>query len=289
MTKKIIIPKSINQIKVLYNICDGFILGLKDLSVNLPCYFTLDEIKNLVSLYSDKEIFISVNKNMHNDDLDNLIFMLKELSKINISGIIFYDISIINFNKKLDLNLNLIWNQEHLVTNYNTINYWNENGVIGSYLSSELTLDEIIEIKKNVSCKIMMNIFGYIPMFTSKRTLVKNYLDKFNLKDDSRINYLEKENNVYPVISENVTTVYSSKILNLIQELTIFNENNIDYLIFNAFNIDDGVFKQIIEIYNDTNKSNSKENFNKINMLLNYNIDTGFLYKETVYKVKKNG
>lgn len=290
MSKKIVIPKSLEQIKKIINICDGFIIGLKNLSVNLPYYFSIEEIKNIVLLCkkNKKEIFISLNKNIHNNQIQELTNMLKIISSLEVNGLIFYDIAVVNLNERLDLNLNLIWHQEHLVTNYQTINYWCKNGVYGSYLSSELTLEEILLIRDKTTCPLMMNVFGFIPMFTSKRPLIKNYLSKFNLYDDSKINYLEKENNLYPIIDDGVTTVYSSKILNLLSEVCVL-EDKIDYFVLNSFNIDDNVFEQIINYFNYVTLDNYKELFNKANMLLNYNIDTGFLYKNTVYKVKKNG
>lgn len=289
MNKKIVMPKSLEQIKKLINICDGFIIGLKDLSVNLPCYFSIEEIKNIVLLCkkNKKEIFISLNKNIHNNQIQELTNMLKIISRLEVNGLIFYDIAVVNLNEHLDLKLNLIWHQEHLVTNYQTINYWCKNGVYGSFLSSELTLEEILLISDKTKCPLMMNVFGFIPMFTSKRPLIKNYLSKFTLDDNSKINYLEKENNLYPIIDDGVTTVYSSKILNLLSEVCIL-EDKVDYFVFNSFNIDDNIFEQIINYFNCVTSDNYKELFNKANMLLNYNIDTGFLYKNTVYKVKKN-
>lgn len=291
MSKKIIIAKSMRQINNLLNICDGFIIGIKDLSVNLPCYFTMEEAKKIITLCleNEKEIFVSLNRNMHNDQLSELTTILKELSNLQITGLIFYDIAIINLNQKLGLNLKLIWNQEHLATNYCTINYWHKKGVYASYLSSELTIDEIFFIREKTSCLLMMNVFGFIPMFTSKRPLVKNYLDKFSLNDKSKINYLEKEGNIYPIIGEDVTTVYSSKILNLLMEFFNLSKVGIDYFVFNSFNINEDVFKEIIELFNESNGLTDNCLFERVNMLLNYNIDTGFLYKDTVYKVKKNG
>ncbi len=289
MSKKIIIAKSMKQINNLLNICDGFIIGIKNLSVNLPCYFDMEEAKKIIKLCleSKKEIFVSLNKNIHNNQLIELTNILKELSNLEITGLIFYDIAIVNLNEELGLNLKLVWNQEHLVTNYQTINYWYKKGVFASYLSSELTIDEILLIRKKTSCSLMMNVFGFIPMFTSKRPLVKNYLDKFSLSDNSKINYLEKEGNIYPIISEKGTTVYSSKILNLLMDL--HNLGEIDYFVFNSFNINEVVFKEIIELFNEAKGIDDRSLFDKVNMRLDYNIDTGFLYKDTVYKVKKNG
>ena len=65
---------------------NSFIIGLKDFSINYQEY-TLDEIKELKSNYPYIELFVSINKNIFNDDLDILLNYLKELS----DGII-YDV-----------------------------------------------------------------------------------------------------------------------------------------------------------------------------------------------------
>ena len=69
MSKKIIIPNSLKQIKQLTNLVDGFLLGIKDLSVNTPSYFTIEEIKQIIIENPNKDIFINLNKNMHMFDL----------------------------------------------------------------------------------------------------------------------------------------------------------------------------------------------------------------------------
>ena len=52
-------------------------------------------------------------------------------------------------------------------------------------------------------------------MFVSKRHLIKNYLEYFHLSDNSKINYIEKEDKIYPIIDDNISTsVYSNNILN---------------------------------------------------------------------------
>ena len=278
MSKKIIILDNLNNIEEYLKICDGFIVGIKDLSVNMPNFFSLEELDKIIEKSKDKEIFLSINKNMHNKDLPLLKETLDKLKEKNINGIIFYDISLVNLNK---YNYNLIWNQEHMTTNYNTINYWYDKNVKNTYISSELSKEEILEIKNNTKSKIFMNVFGYIPMFTSKRPLVKNYLEKFNLKDNSKINYMEKENKLYPIVDDKLTTVYSSKILNLSND---YNElKNIDYLIFNPFNIEVNKFIECVKLFNEEDNMN---NFQKINQILDYNTDTGFMYKETIYKVR---
>ena len=52
----------------------------------------------------------------------NILSLLLEIEKLKIKGIIFYDIAIINLKQKHNLQTSLVWAQEHLTTNYQTIN-----------------------------------------------------------------------------------------------------------------------------------------------------------------------
>ena len=283
--KLLIMPKSIDQIESLIEDIDGVIVGIKDLSINQPAYFTLDEIKKINEIIKNngKEIFVSLNKNMFNKDLEILEYTLLQLDNLKLNGILYYDIAIVNFKKNLKLVTPLVWNQEHLTTNYLTSNFWYEYGAKYTMLSSEITLDEINEIALNANAKTMVPIFGYLPMFVSRRHLVRNYLDTFKIKDDSNINYIEKEDKIYAIIDSNDGTIaYSNKCLNGINETL---KLNVDYIVLNSFNINNATFKRVVSMYNIANESNVQEFKEEIDKMLD--TDTGFLYKETVYEVKK--
>ena len=154
-------PKNIEEIEKTKDLVDGFIIGIKDMSVNANMY--IEDLNLLESI--DKDIFISINKNMHNSDLEKVRDILIKLNDYNIKGVIYYDVAILNIYKSLNLKYDLVWAQEHLTTNYNTINYWNSFGVNYTYLSSDITEEEIIEISKNTNSKLIVNLFGYLPMF----------------------------------------------------------------------------------------------------------------------------
>ena len=283
--KLLIMPKSIDQIESLIEDIDGVIVSIKDLSINQPAYFTLDEIKKINEIIKNngKEIFVSLNKNMFNKDLEILEYTLLQLDNLKLNGILYYDVAIVNFKKNLKLVTPLVWNQEHLTTNYLTSNFWYEYGAKYTMLSSEITLDEINEIALNANAKTMVPIFGYLPMFVSRRHLVKNYLDTFKIKDDSNINYIEKEDKMYAIIDSNDGTIaYSNKCLNGINETL---KLNVDYIVLNSFNINNATFKRVVSMYNIVNESNVQEFKEEIDKMLD--TDTGFLYKETVYEVKK--
>lgn len=270
MSKLLILPNN-KDIKDLIDKSDAFLFGIKGYSVNVPCEIELIELEELTKY--NKEIFISLNKNMRNEDIPKIKEILLEIDKLNIKGIFYADTCFINLKKELNIKTDLVWSQEHLTTNYATINFWKQYGVNYTYLSSEITLNEIKEIRKNTDVKLIVPIFGYLPIFVSFRHAVKNYLKTFNLSDNSKINYIEKEGNTYPIIDDELgTTVYSNNILDGYLE---YKELEIDYVTLNEFNIDREVFLKVLDKYNGMNS--------------NYELETdkGFLYKETIYKVKK--
>lgn len=283
MAKLILIPNSKDMVYDLVDKCDGFILGLKDMAVNLPYYFSYEEIKELISYLNskNKDIFISLNKNMHNKDLGYLEEVLDELESKNITGIMYYDISIVNMKKRKGLKNELVWSQEHMTTNYSTINYWYKEGVKYTYLSSEITKREINEILDNTKSKVLVNVFGYLPIFTSRRHLVDNYLTKFNKDKKDEMHYMYKENKVYPVIDNELGTIaYSEYILDGLREYV---ELNIDYAVINSFLID-GIDK-VLDIFRSTDKDNIEEKDKELKQLIS-NTSEGFFIQETIYKVK---
>lgn len=256
---KAVIVQNEKEARSIQKLVDAYILPIKDFSINYENTFTIDEIKEIINL--NKETFIMVNKNIHNSELKDLEKLLIKLNDLNIKGVFFYDTSVLTLKNKLNLKFDLVWSQEHLTTNFQTINAWYDLGVKYTYLSSELNLKEINEIIKNSKASLFVNVFGYIPMFTSRRHLVYNYIDNFNLKCEGKEKKLYKEGKFYKIIdTKNGTTVYSDYILNIKEKI------NAMYLVYNSYKIDN--IKEVLE--NNTLKEN-----------------TGFLYKEVIYKVKE--
>ena len=72
MTKILFFPSSLKQIKDVNDLVDGFILSVTNLSINSLFTLNINDIEELTKKYSDKEIFVSLNKNMFNNDLNQL-------------------------------------------------------------------------------------------------------------------------------------------------------------------------------------------------------------------------
>lgn len=288
MPKKIVIPNSLEHMKRLVAEVDGFIIGVKDLSVNLPFY--VDNIEDVVEYLNqaNKEIFISLNKNIHNSDLNYLKETLLKLDKLNITAVIYYDASVVRLKKEIELGFDLVWGQEHMSTNYLTGNYWYDHGANYMLVSNDVTINEIVEISKKIKSKIMVPLFGYIPIFNSRRHLVENYLKTFGLYNKSKNYLIEKEGKSYNIVDdEHGTAVYSANILNGIGEYLTLENNNIDYIILNSYRINEDDFIKVVKLFNDVNISNIEAYTETIDSMFD-NVDRGFLYTETVYKVKSN-
>ncbi len=282
MSKIMILPTKQNIDNVI-KYSDAILVGLENLSVNMPDVYTINEIKELCDKYQEKDIFVALNKNMHTKDLDALKSALTELDNLNLKGIFYYDISVVQYRNELKLKTPLVWSQEHLTTNYATMNYWNSKNIEYAYVSSEITLDEIETIKKESSMKLIVPIFGYLPMFVSKRNLVNNYKEYFNIEDNSKIYEIEKEDRKYPIDNNNLgTVVYSSAILNGLEEFERLENIDVSYVTLNSYRIPEDKFIEVAKLFSKREYKNTD-----IDKMFD-NTDKGFLYKETIYRVKKN-
>ena len=95
---KILIEPS-NKNNLHLNTIDGLILSLKDYSVQSPIYYTLEELKQLRKENPNIELYISINKNLQNNDIEPLKEILKELDNLNLQGIFFYDLALVKLKK----------------------------------------------------------------------------------------------------------------------------------------------------------------------------------------------
>ena len=276
----IVIPDNIEQIKDNTDYFDGVILSIDKYSVNTRYTVSMDELNDIIKIISGKEIFISLNKNIENNELDELEKVLLELNRYNIKGVLYSDVAVLTYKDKL--NYDLVWAQEHLVTNYATINYWYSLGINYAYLSSDLNINEIKDIANNTNVKLMTSLFGYNSMFVSKRHIVDNYLNFFDIKDNSKIHYIKKEGKVYPIIDSNYTCAFASNIFNGVRD---YYNMNVDYYVVNGFLIDNTKFSEVLSIIGNLSMENVEKSALQIDDLFN-NIDDGFLHKEIVSKVK---
>lgn len=270
------------------NTIDGIILPLENYSVESVLYFSLDEIKDIVKS-SNCQVFVKINKNFMNEEIENLEKVLRELSSLPIAGIFFYDLAVLEIVRDLGLSLPLVWNQTHMVNNYKTCNYYYSKGVQYALLGKEITLEEIEEIEKKSSIMTMVEVVSRPSVAFSKRKLVTNYYKDLGKKGSSEITVKEKvtEDAYHLIENTDGTSFFLDKVTNgtsIIQELY---KSGTSYIIMREYGLEN-IFKELII---DTKKYISEGCIDNtyIEKYKKLGDSTNFFFKKTIYKVKKNG
>ena len=263
---------------------DGIILPLKDYSIESIISYSLEEIKEIIKIYNG-EVFIKMNKNLMNDDIPKVKELLLELDKLKVNGIFFYDLAILQLKKELNLSVDLVWNQTHMVNNYKTCDYYYSKGVKYALLGKEITLEEDIEIIKNSKIIPMVEVVSLPSVAFSKRKLVSNYFKDIKETPKKEIKIKEKVSGEYydVVEDENGACFYLDKITNGTSIIKDLYEANCEYIIMREWNIPD--FKELVE---DTMKyinENCKDE-EYISKYKKLGDSTNFFFKKTIYKVK---
>ena len=266
ITNKILyIVKNIDNISDLKKVgVENFLFPLKDFCVGFNNTFRLDEIK-------DNE-FILINRILDNESLDKLEDILKN-NKNKIKGIVYDDFGVLHIINKLKLDVLKINYQNHFATNYKSINEnlkFNDTVVV----SSDITKEEIDEICSKTDKEVCLFLFGYLQAMYSRRKLLTNFYNEFDLDNENNLEILENiSNNKFIMVENEYGTVgYQKKCYNGFE---LLDSKNVMYFIVNPLFLSDE--DEITLISDIKNKK----------LTLNIDTDTGFLHKSTIYKLKE--
>ena len=187
----------------------------------------------------------------------------------------FYDMGIYNIAKELGMVNKLIIYQDHLNASIQSNKFYNQIGIKGSYITSDITGEELLEIKDNSNMEIYFLGYGYAPIFYSRRYLIKNYL-KFINKEDyiGKYSIISDMGCEYQISEEEFgTTIYTEKPINLINYLDMLDK--IDYIVMNSNGINNDQFNLMVDKFINRDKIDD--------------CYLGFFNTKTIFKVKNNG
>lgn len=268
-----------NYLDYLNEGLDGIIFPLENYSVDYFKYYSISFIKDYKN-NTEKLLFVVINKMIFNNELESLLTILKELEKIKVDGVFFYDLALLNLVKENKINLNLIYNATHMVTNSDTINLYYDLGVRGSYLSNEITKEEIFNIRSNTKSDLFILLLGNPVVAMSRRNLLTSYFVNKNKNKIDLITIKEPKSGQEFIVKEdsNGTTFFYNKRLNLSNVYKELKDFGINYGIIEQGEFSSNDYKELIKSFVNFNKK-------KIDELAGHN--RGFLYRETIYKVKR--
>ena len=283
---KILVEVASKDISRYIGKCDAILLGIDKFSVMNSVTFHVGEIKDIVSTYSDMEFFVKMDKNIFNDEIEEVKKILQQLNTINIQGVFFYDLAVLELKKELSLSINFVWSQTHMVTNYRTCDYYYQQGVRYALLSKEITLEEILDIARNSSIKTIVEVVSLPSVGYSRRKLVHNYYEDLGESGSSTLSVLEKITNKKYLVKEEKegTGFLLDEVLNGTSVISSLYQAGCSYVLFR----EEGI-SNFLGLLSDAKKymdggcldSSYVEKYKKLGD------STGFFFKKTIYKVKK--
>lgn len=283
---KVLVEVASKNIEEYVDKCDALLLGIHKFSVMNMVSFTVDEIKEIVLKYPQLEIFVKMDKNLFNEEIEEVRKCLTELNDIPIRGVFFYDLALLELKHELSLSFDLVWSQTHMVTNYRTCDYYYQKGVSYALLSKEITLDEIVEISRKSSVQTIVEVVSLPSVGFSRRKLVHNYYEYYQEQGTSSLTVLEKvTNKKYLVKEEEAGTGFLlDEVLNGTSVISSLYQAGVDYVLFR----EEGI-TAFLELISDTKNyiSLGCRDTSYVEKYKRLGNSTGFFFKKTIYRVKK--
>ena len=272
-------------IKKVENKVDGVIVG----SLFAMGYsYSLNDIKQICHycLTHNLKAYIVMDSFINEDEIQNLYDYLKFLSTLNISGIYFHDLAVMNLAKEFNLTSKLIYDGYSVMCNSFDAAYYLSKGLNSIVISRELTMQEVVNIVSVNKGRIDMQIFGHLRMSYSKRKFIKNYFKQINTDynyQNKQSLYLieEKRNYKMPIVEDQYgTRIYSDFVFEMFNELPYLH----DYLnrgIVDPLFINENYIEDILRELGRLTKDNSNFLKNSIRQKYPDNYSTGYLYQKT--------
>lgn len=242
---------------------NNLILPLEDYSIGFDVYYKVEEINKLSEKYN---ISVIINKFMHKTDIENIGGILNKL--INIKYFFIEDLGLTYFIPKEKV----VISQNHIINNYDSINYFKELGFTSVLINNDLTIEEIKEIISNTSSNLFMYFISKNNLMYSKRHLISAFSDYKNNVLDNKKEISEKVSNYKLLIKEEEcgTCIFNSKIFSAnkyLDDIACINK------IINLSNINEEKTKIILNNYNNKDLDKLLE------------VDNYFLENKIAYKV----
>lgn len=220
---------------------DAVYLGISEFSLRAKAdNFTADELEKAAFLVRDKrkKLYITLNIFAHNRDVLALREHILHLKKISPDAMIVSDPGVFQIARSLAPEIPLHVSTQSNITNSESAKFWERLGAKRLVLSRELAIDEIKEIRDEVSVELECFVHGAICISYSGRCYISSFLtgrsgNRGECTNSCRWNYTlmeeTRQGQHFPVYENGRGTyVLSSKDLCMIEHLDKLADAGVD-------------------------------------------------------------
>ncbi len=145
----------------------------------------LDEIIQGVQLVKELGLktALMMNRIYTDAEINKIEEMLVFAKDTEIDWIYYNDPAVFMCAEEIDLISHLVYEPDTLMTNSRDMQFILNQGVHHAVLSTEITLNEMKTMTRNVNGNTEAILFGYLNMSYSKRHLIQNYCDEIGIEN----------------------------------------------------------------------------------------------------------
>lgn len=301
----LVTAEQVNDVERLISAgADAVCIGHQRYGLRVAGDFSIREIEQAVSIAKQRgaKVYVAVNAIFHHDVLATLPDFIQQLIACDVDALIFGDPAVLMTVREMGAKIKLHWNTETTATNHETVSFWGRKGAHRAILARELSLDRVLETKKNVSIEVEVQVHGMTCIFQSKRQLVSNYLAYVGSEAETSLNgrlalrQSQEEDTHYPIYEDvNGTHIMSNEDVCMIEHLDALIQGGVDSLriegLLKRLEYQEQVvrlYRQAIDVYVEdpaayqSLRSEWKEAIRRIQPR-NRKLSTGFYFKEQIY------
>ena len=263
--------------------------------------FSMEDLREGINFAHErnKKVYVTISLLPHNNDFIKLEEYLLNLNEIKVDGLILCEPGTLEIVRKVVPNMKIHMGMQANIYNYETAKFYYDLGVKRVVMAKELSLKDIIDIRKNSTLDLEIEAFAHGPMVMSYsgRRLLSNYLtsrdaDKYD--DEKHYNLVEEKRpgQYCPIYEDEGGTIfYAAKDLCMIEFIPELIKSGVTTLSIEGNIKSNEYTRKVVKIYrkaiDEFIKSPDNWTFNKEWLEELKNIDhreltTGFYLEENI-------
>ena len=263
--------------------------------------FSMEDLEEGINFAHErnKKVYVTISLLPHNNDFIKLEEYLLKLNEIKVDGLILSEPGTLEIVRKVVPNMKVHMGIQANIYNYETAKFYYDLGVKRVVIAKELSLKDIIDIRKNAPLDLEIEAFihGSMVMSYSGRRLLSNYLtsrDAGKYDEEKHYNLVEEKrpDEYCPIYEDEGGTIfYAAKDLCMIEFIPELIKSGITTLSIEGNTKSNEYTEKVVKIYrkaidefiqNPDNWTFNKEWLEELQNIDNRELTTGFYLEENI-------